>query len=126
MVTNNIYTEKVDAFLIDDDNEVHYIWDQFARIGNGRYVGFYSSVDFFKNVDLLDRSVPVYIDSGLKEEIPGELIAKAIKTLGFKTIYLQTTEPISEDLSQMDWLTGVLGKDTPWDHLVGLKRAEDE
>lgn len=112
--------EQIDAILIDDDEAIHFIWKRMAKIGNGRFIGFHSSSEFFQRAQQFNRSVPVYIDSDLNESTPGELIAKEIKQLGFETIYLQTAIPVT-DPTGMDWLTAVIGKDTPWDHELGLQ-----
>lgn len=101
--------KKIDLVLIDDNRLVTDTWKFSAKSKNKNILTFNS----FREAELalrgLDRKTPVYIDSDLGTDIPGEECAKILYEAGFACIYLTTGyEAIS--FESMYWITGIVGK----------------
>ena len=61
----------------------------------------------------LDLSTPIYIDSSLRHEMRGELVAKEFFEAGFRTIYL-TTGYQKAAFGNMPWIADIVEKSPPW------------
>ena len=105
--------KKVDCILIDDDTLMQLTWKMAAKAAGKEIIVFRNPVDFFKDAGSLDHAIPVYIDSNLGNGIKGEEVAKEIRKQGFSRIYLSTGYA-PEDLGDLPWIDGIVGKDPIW------------
>jgi hypothetical protein len=105
-------TQRVDCVLIDDDAQVHLMWEIAAKKRAKRLLTFVSVETFFGAARDLSADA-IYIDSDLGEGVRGETIAKSIRALGFSKVYLATGYG-RESFADLPWLSGVVGKQPPW------------
>ena len=102
--------ETPDLVLIDDNSIVTDSWVFAATLKKKKILTFNSFDEAIKNIQALDRSTPIYIDSDLGAIRSGEEYAKELYGLGFKTIYLATGYDASR-FETMYWIKGIVGKD---------------
>jgi hypothetical protein len=113
---------RPDCVLVDDDLLVHLIWKSAADSAGRTLLAFESAEELESQLDLIDRSAPLYIDSNLGDGDRGEDLARRYHDEGFSTIWLATGSS-PEDFamaSEMPWLKGIVGKSPPVE-LRGLK-----
>lgn len=60
-----------------------------------------------------DKNIPIYIDSDLKEKMPGEIFAKFLYEQGFSTLYLATGYD-KDRYGDMPWIKDIVSKDPPF------------
>jgi len=98
-----------DLILIDNDNLILNVWEYSARTHNKKILSFNNFFDAEKAIQGFGRSTPIYIDSDLGDELPGEEYAKILYEQGFRQIYLTTGyEPSS--FKSMYWIKSIVGK----------------
>lgn len=110
---SNEFFEECDYILIDDNSLIINIWLMKAETYHKKVIVFSSITDAEREIFKYDRNVPVYIDSTLENNIKGEIYAKKLYELGFKTIYLATGHD-SKQFPLMYWIKAVVGKTPPF------------
>ena len=105
--------KEPDLVLIDNDPLVITTWKFIGKKRNKKILAFDSFVCAEKEIEKLPRTVPIYIDSDLGTEIPGEEYAKILYEQGFVNIYLATGHRSSR-FKSMDWIKGIVGKEPPF------------
>lgn len=103
-----------DAVLIDDDPLVRRTWEIAARRAGKRLKVYGQARNFLADEGFIARSIPVYIDARLGDGESGERESLRIRALGFSEVYLATGEEPA-GLSGLTHLSGVVGKEPPWD-----------
>lgn len=105
-----------DAILIDDDPNIRMLWSMAADMADIKLLCFANTKDFELVMSDLNKQQPIYIDSSLNEDEPGEVRAKHYFELGFETIYLMTGyDP--EHFKPMHWIKAILGKSPNFEFL---------
>lgn len=101
------------AVLIDNDLQVHALWQRVASKREVELLCFAKPDDFFSNVDSFSRETEIFLDWDLGPGIDPILVGSRLSELGFAKISVCTGSPnlVSKELS---WITQVLGKDPPW------------
>lgn len=74
---------------------------------------FNHSEDFKKVMNSYDKNIPIYIDSDLKEQAPGEIFAKFLYEQGFHNLYLATGYEKGK-FSHMPWIKEIVSKEAPF------------
>lgn len=99
--------------LIDDDKFIHLDWSQKAKKRMITLLSFKSFTDFMEKSHSIPKTTPIYIDSSLNADKPGEILARDIFNSGFKEIYLATS---FGDLDKNDypWIANIVGKNFPY------------
>ena len=105
--------EFFDAILIDDDVLIRLIWTQKAKSLGKRFRAFATATEFTQSLDSFERSIPIYVDSNLGDEIKGEDVLKDLRYHGFSTLLLATGFD-SAFFPEMPWVTAIVGKEPPW------------
>ena len=105
---------EYDAVLIDDDLIVQELWNISAADHGKKIKIFSDAVKFLSSQNEISRKTTIFIDSILGDGCRGEIIAKDIYQLGFRSIYLVTGMP-SYHYKDMPYLSGVLNKTPPWE-----------
>lgn len=103
---------KYDGVLLDDDSIIHLAWKISAESNNKSILIFENPNDFFKEIESIDPSTKLYVDSNLGEKIKGQDVAKQAYDLGFKEIYLCTGFE-KDTFSEMPWIKDIIGKEMP-------------
>lgn len=99
--------------LIDNDLWIRKAWEMEAR-KKSITLHLFSSVDaFLSRKHEFSKKIPVYIDSELGVELPGEVLAKHIYEAGFSEIYLATGQH-TLDISNYTYLKSLTGKSPPF------------
>jgi signal transduction histidine kinase len=105
--------ERLDAVLIDDDALVHFAWNMSARKNAKQIKTFCKAKDFISNSNKIDRTIPIFIDSNLGNDVRGEILAKELISIGFENLYLTTGHP-ADAFGEMPWIKKIVGKEPPW------------
>ncbi len=105
---------KPDFIIIDDDVLVQLTWEITAKKVGKKILTLTHPEEFFLISKDLDKTIPIYIDSNLGDQILGQDVAKEIYALGFVQIYLATGYSVS-DFDPMPWIAGIVGKDPPFE-----------
>ena len=100
------------AVLLDDDPLVHLNWKMAAKKAGVDFISFSTPGDFLSAVDVMPRTIALYIDSDLGDGITGEEIALEMRKKGFLDITMSTGYS-SEKFSHLNWLK-TRGKEPPW------------
>jgi len=109
LLSHDAENTSPDLILIDNDNLILNVWEYSARTHNKMILSFNNFFDAEKAIQGFERSTPIYIDSDLGDELPGEEYAKILYDQGFRQIYLTTGyEPSS--FKSMYWIKGIVGK----------------
>lgn len=110
---------RPDAILIDDHIWIRKGWELSAAQAGRRLLTCATMQEFLARQAEIDRATVLFIDSDLRDELPGERFAWSLFDAGFRRIYLATGfDP--ERFPPMPWLRGVIGKDPPdWSTLDG-------
>lgn len=104
--------EKPDVVLVDDHVWIRKGWELAARQAGRRLVTFGSIKEFLEIQADLDRATVLFIDSDLRDEVPGEQFAWRLFDAGFTDIYLATGfDP--DRFVPMPWIRGIIGKAPP-------------
>jgi len=109
-ITQEVLKEEPDFILIDNDNLVIKTWKFSAKQQGKNLLTFTSFDDAEKNIEKFSPQTPIYIDSDLGTDIPGEQCAKILYDKGFKNIYLTTGRRASH-FKMMHWIKGIIGKE---------------
>jgi hypothetical protein len=88
-------------------------WELHASLINKEILCFESITAFEEILPMLDRNVPIYIDSDLEDSIQGEEYTKYLSEQGFLEIYLATGHSSSYFVS-MPWVRKIIGKKPPF------------
>lgn len=110
---------RPDAVLVDDHIWIRKGWELSAAQAGRRLLTCATMQEFLARQAEIDRATVLFIDSDLRDELPGERFAWSLFEAGFRRIYLATGfDP--ERFPPMPWLRGVIGKDPPdWSTLDG-------
>ncbi|WGL61176.1 HAMP domain-containing sensor histidine kinase [Pigmentibacter sp. JX0631] len=95
--------------LIDDEEFIYNIWKLDKRFNNIYY--FNDPYLFLSKMSHFEKSLPIFIDSCLGNNIKGEELAKEMYHYGFKEIYLNTNYP-KEIFQEMYWIKKIINKDS--------------
>ena len=68
--------DQPDFIFIDDEKYLTDVWEMHAAAINKKLITFNCSEDFKKVMNRYKKDIPIYIDSNLKEKLPGEQFAK--------------------------------------------------
>lgn len=101
---------KPDAVVIDDDPLQRQVWEFFAKTKGKKIFFFENSSDFLAQTETFDKSVSIYLDSNLGDNLKGEDVAYKLYCQGFRELFLATGHPPS-DFAHLTYLKGVVGKD---------------
>ncbi len=104
---------KPDFVLIDNDHLIINAWKFMGKKKGKTFLAFDNFADAEKVIEKLSRTIPVYIDSDLGTEIPGEECAKILYKKGFVNIYLATGHSAAR-FKSMNWIKGIVGKEPPF------------
>jgi hypothetical protein len=108
-------SEKIDAILIDDEEIQRLMWTLSAEKKGKKILVFASVDEFYQVAQTLNRHIPVYIDSQLKNGVRGEKEAqKIVVELGFQKVIL-TTGMDPESIQATPYLSAIQGKEPPQD-----------
>lgn len=108
------FSEIYDAILIDDNITVINYWHEIANEKKKKILSFNSLIDFYININSINRKSPIYIDSELEHGIRGELAASKIKRIyKFEFIYLCTAQ-VEINKKQYPWINEVISKEPIW------------
>lgn len=114
---------RPDAVLVDDHVWIRKGWELSAARAGKRLLTCRSMRELLAIADQLDRSTVLFLDSDLRDEMPGEQFAWSLFDAGFTEIYLATGFDAAR-FSPMPWLRGIIGKDPPdWSR---LDRRDDD
>ena len=69
--------------------------------------------DFKKVMEHCNKNIPIYVDSDLKEQMPGEVFAKFLYEQGFQYLYLATGYE-KDRFGYMPWIKDIVSKDSPF------------
>lgn len=104
--------QPLDLVLIDDQQINHVLWQVEAKKRSKKLACYFSVDEFIKNASGIPKDTPVFVDSYLGNGFLGEEQSKEIYEIGFRQIFLTTSDAVI-DLKNYPWLTRVVGKDFP-------------
>jgi len=113
MVYGAIKGEQPKLIFIDDDKTLTEIWEMRASCIKTKIAIYNRSEDFKKVMDRYNKNIPIYIDSDLKEKLPGEMFAKFLYDQGFHNLYLATGYENSK-FGNLPWIKKVVNKEAPF------------
>lgn len=99
--------------LLDDDELVRLTWESVAKRKNINFVAYANPSDLYKDIEFIDRSSRLYIDSLLGNDVKGEDIAADLFQKGFKEIYI-TSGFNKEFFNHLTFIRDVRDKRPPW------------
>jgi signal transduction histidine kinase len=102
----------VDAVLIDDQSRMREWWKRSGAQAGIQVLTYESVVEFFKHAREIPLTTPIYIDSMLSDGVIGEVESEKIYDVGFKTIYLSSSRPTSNECPP--WIKKFVSKTPPW------------
>jgi len=105
--------EQPDIVLIDDDKMITDLWKDYASYAKKKIAIFHCSEDFKKVMHCYNKDIPIYIDSDLKEKLPGEMFAKFLYEQEFHNLYL-ATEYEKDRYGDMLWIKDIVTKEPPF------------
>jgi hypothetical protein len=110
---------RYDAVLIDDDQLMHWVWSDSARIRGKKCIAFQRPEDFLAVVDTIDRSSSVYVDASLADGVKGQDVSRMLHAdYGFNEIHIATgyegdfLRSISD--AHLSWVKSIRGKEPPF------------
>lgn len=103
-------------FVLIDDSKVRRLNGQKRAELKGKKLGVFKNVsEFCESIKVydFDKNIPIYLDSDLGEDEPGEVSAKKLfYNSGFQNIILYTAGNVSQLRSQsMPWIREIVSKD---------------
>lgn len=103
-------------FVLIDDSNVRRINSQKRAELKGKRLGVFRNVSEFRESirkNDFDKNIPIYLDSDLGEDEPGEVSAKNLfYEHGFQNIILYTAGNLTQLRSRaMPWIREIIGKD---------------
>jgi DNA-binding LytR/AlgR family response regulator len=101
-----------DCVFIDDEAFTRESWDVTCRIAGKTALIFASANQLLEAVERLPRSIPIFLDVDLRDDISGEELAVRLHTLGFSALYYATDHDAAF-LERPKWLSGIITKDVP-------------
>jgi len=113
MVNGHVKEEPPELIFIDDDKILTKIWEMRASCIKTKIATFNCSEDFKKVMARYNKDIPIYIDSDLKEQIPGEMFAKFLYEQGFQNLYLATGYE-KDKFGNLPWIKKVVNKEAPF------------
>lgn len=111
--SETIKKEQPELIFIDDDRNLTKTWEVRAILVKKKMATFNRSDDFKKVMDRYNKEIPIFIDSDLKEKIPGEVFAKFLYEQGFRNLYL-TTGYGKDIFNDMPWIKEIVSKEPPF------------
>ena len=102
------------GILVDDLEATHMHWKDHAAEYGGKYIGFYSLINFKNNAHFFNNNDPIFMDSSLHSNIHGEIASQPLKKYGFEKLYLNTNFK-KTDFKDMEWIDAIIHKATPWE-----------
>lgn len=106
------------AILIDDDKIVRDLWIRASKQSNIQLSCYSSTFEIEAQLEKINHSTPIYIDSNLTVGPNGETFSKILSEKGFTELYLTTGYPKSAYPQNwrtlMPWVRDILGKAPPW------------
>lgn len=102
-----------DYIFIDDDKTLCKAWELKADFCNKTVLCFNSVQAFETVMTSIPRSTPIYIDSNLGNDEPGEFASKKLYDAGFHCIFLATGKHEME-IVKPAWIQAVVGKSPPF------------
>lgn len=110
---SGIQSSEIDAILIDDDPLVRDTWILQAKRAKKQIKTYESPDEFYREMSVLQKKIPIYIDAHLSNNIRGEVVSQQLANAGFENIYIATGYN-KDDLPDMPWVKGVIGKKPPF------------
>lgn len=102
-----------DYIFVEDYKLSQLIWLSEARQRKLNFVVFSDPAQFESNVELIKKDATIYVDSRFSSsKIRGEVWSRSIAELGFRNIYLCSSEKI--DIADKPWIIGVAAKEKPF------------
>ena len=102
--------EQPDIILIDDDKMITDVWKAYASFAKKKIAIFHCSEDFKKVMHCYKKNIPIYIDSDIKEKLPGEMFAKSLYEQEFQNLYLATGYE-KDRFDDMPWIKDIVSKE---------------
>lgn len=101
------------VIMIDDNINLSMAWEMAAE-ENGVSIKTYNNPnDFMTDAGMFDKSIKIYIDINLINEINGIELSRWAYKEGFENLYLITGDR-SGDFPEMPWIKEILGKMPPF------------
>jgi len=113
LLNGTINEEQPELIFIDDDKTLTEIWEMRAALTKKKIATFNRSEDFKKVMYCYNKDILIYIDSDLKEQIPGEIFAKFLYEHGFHNLYLATGYD-KDRFGAMPWIKDIVTKEAPF------------
>lgn len=113
---------RCDAVLIDDDPLTQMTWKVAASRSKKRLSAFTTLSAFLNAARSIGRDTPIYVDAELGDGMNGAQESIRIRELGFDKIYLATGHPASV-FTGFPHLSGIVGKEPPWDDIAPKNEA---
>ncbi len=105
--------EQIELIFIDDDKTLTEAWEMHASFVKKKIATFNRSEDFKRVMTSYNKDILIYIDSDLKEQIPGEVFAKSLYEQGFHNLYLATGYE-KDKFGDIPWIKDIVTKDAPF------------
>jgi len=102
-----------DYIFIDDDKTLCKAWKLKADFSSKTVLCFNTVKEFETIMASIPHTTPIYIDSNLGNDEPGEYASKKLYDAGFHTIFLATGKH-GMDIIKPDWIQAVVGKSPPF------------
>ncbi len=113
IVNEFVQEEQPELIFIDDDKNLTEAWKLQASCVKKKIATFNHSEDFKKVMNNYNKDILVYIDSDLKEKIPGEIFAKFLYEEGFRHLCLATGYE-KDRFGYMPWIKDIVSKEAPF------------
>jgi hypothetical protein len=113
IVDESVKEKQPELIFIDDDKTLTEAWKMQASFIKKKIATFNCSDDFKNVMNRYNKDIPIYIDSDLKEQIPGEFFAKFLYEQGFRNLYLATGYE-KDRFGDMPWIKNIVNKEAPF------------
>ena len=101
-----------DCIFIDDEPFCREAWLLTCQQAGKRALVFQSAAELLAVAPSLPRTVPIFLDVDLRDDMSGEELAIRLFDLGFVRLYYATDHDESF-LERPKWLAGIIGKEVP-------------
>ena len=105
--------------LIDDDELIHMSWKREGKKMDVEVSTYYTIEDFIDDSHQYHKTIPIFIDSILKDGFRGEVVSETIYESGFDQLFL-ATGLVKENINKPFWIKEIVGKRLPIDLIVTL------
>jgi len=113
IVDEPVKEKQPELIFIDDDKTLTEAWEMQASFIKKKIATFNCSDDFKNVMNRYNKDIPIYIDSDLKEQIPGEFFARFLYDQGFHILYLATGYE-KDRFGDMPWIKNIVNKEAPF------------